>query len=146
MSRRRSAVLAVGAFTLTRLCFVAPPPAVHQPYLGRAVGACGSRSGGWSSRIRYSVCRKKQCHVSGRPGCVRAGWRCRRVAAASTTSAPWPAEGIGGTSLLMYKVCARDVARGPVLCQIVYDWVPAWCSQCLVCEVTRTLMPSTTPC
>ncbi|CAJ1384862.1 unnamed protein product [Effrenium voratum] len=42
-----SAVLAVGAFTLTRLCFVAPPPAVHQPYLGWAVGACGSRSGGW---------------------------------------------------------------------------------------------------
>ena len=113
MSRRRSAVLAVGAFTLTRLCFVAPPPAVHQPYLGRAVGACGSRSGGWVKLDPVQRMPQKRYHVSGRPGCARARWRCRRVAAASTTSAPWPAEGIAGTSLLMHKVCARDVGWGP---------------------------------
>ncbi|CAJ1349425.1 unnamed protein product [Effrenium voratum] len=40
-----SAVLAVGAFTLTRLCFVAPPPAVHQP-LRQSHVALQARGGG----------------------------------------------------------------------------------------------------
>ncbi|CAJ1427112.1 unnamed protein product [Effrenium voratum] len=40
-----SAVLAVGAFTLTRLCFVAPPPAVHQP-LRQSQVALQARGGG----------------------------------------------------------------------------------------------------
>ena len=147
MSRRRSAVLAVGAFTLTRLCFVAPPPAVHQPYLGWAVGACGSRCPGGSvtSYAARNDATRRAAQVAPEPGGAAGAWR-RRV----RRQPP------GQQRVLREKACCctryvpgmLGAVHGMVGCVALsfFAWVPAWCSQCLVCEATRTLMPSTTPC